>query len=135
MNARDNTREQAGLSIGFTADRLYALRAALAAHGMRLGLEGPRLGHLLVVATELVTNVIRHSDGHGHIRLWRSDARVYCEVTDNGPGIADPEVAGREQVPLTGDGGRGLWIVRQLTDECTITSRDPGTCVTVVFAL
>jgi anti-sigma regulatory factor (Ser/Thr protein kinase) len=38
-------------------------------------------------------------------------------------------------VPLSGDGGRGLWIVRQLTDECTIAARDPGTSVTVVFSI
>jgi anti-sigma regulatory factor (Ser/Thr protein kinase) len=135
MRARENAREQAGLAIGFTADGLYALRAALAAHGLRLGLDGARLGRLLVVATELVTNVIRHCDGHGHIRLWRTGENVYCEVTDTGPGIADPERAGREPVPLTGDGGRGLWIVRQLTDECTIVRRDPGTTVTVMLSL
>jgi anti-sigma regulatory factor (Ser/Thr protein kinase) len=135
VNTRDNTREQAGLAIGFTADGLYALRAALAAHGLRLGLDGTRLGQLLVVATELVTNVIRHSDGHGQIRLWRTGESVYCEVIDNGPGIKDPERAGREPVPLAGDSGRGLWIVRQLTDECTIAPRDPGTSVTVVFSI
>ena len=135
MNARDNIREQAGLAIGFTADGLYALRAALAAHGLRLGLDGTKLGQLLVVATELVTNVIRHCDGHGHIRLWRTGESVYCEVIDNGPGIPDSERAGREPVPLTGEGGRGLWIVRQLTDECTIAPRNPGTSVTVVLSL
>ncbi len=129
------TREQAGLAIGFTADRLYALRAALAAHGARLGLDGTRLGRLLVVATELVTNVIRHSDGTGHLRLWRAGESVYCEVTDSGPGIGDPQKAGTQPVPLGHDGGRGLWIVRQLTDECTITDHHPGTCVTVVFYL
>jgi len=135
VNTRDNTREQASLAIGFTADGLYALRAALAAHGLRLGLEGAMLGRLLVVATELVTNVIRHCDGHGHIRLWRTGESIYCEVIDNGPGISDPERAGREPVPLSGDSGRGLWIVRQLTDECTIAPRDPGTSVTVIFSI
>ena len=37
------------------------------------------------------------------------------EVRDQGPGIADPQHAGRQPVPPTAAGGRGLWIVRQLS--------------------
>ncbi len=129
------TKEHPGLAIGFTADALLSLRIALAAQAQRLGLGGARLGELVLVATELITNVIQHSGGQGYIRMWRSGECVYCEVTDNGPGITDPARVGTEPVPPGGESGRGLWIVRQLTDECTISARDPGTCVTVTFDL
>ncbi|WP_203670860.1 ATP-binding protein [Catellatospora methionotrophica] len=127
--------EPEGLDTVFVADDLYSLRAAVAAHAGEFGLTEPGLGRLLVVATELATNAIRHGGGRGRLRLWRHDAAVHCEVSDDGPGIADTASAGMNRVPLSTEGGRGLWVVRQFTDEMTITGREPGTTITVTFKL
>ncbi len=122
-----------GLGVRFQAGRLYALRAAVAAHGMRLGLTGAPLGTLLVVATELATNVIRHGGGEGSLRLYREGEFVACEVKDRGPGIANPSLAGSTQVAPTSGEGRGLWIVRQFTSDLRIDSSPSGTTITAML--
>ncbi|GAA1404194.1 ATP-binding protein [Catellatospora coxensis] len=127
--------EPTGLDTVFVADDLYSLRAAVAAHAGEFGLAEPGLGRLLVVATELATNAIRHGGGKGRLRLWRHDGSIVCQVSDDGPGIADTASAGMSQVPLSTEGGRGLWVVRQFTDEMTITVQDPGTSITVKILL
>jgi len=124
-----------GLVTSFTLDSLYNLRAEVAAHASNLGLAEPQLRHLLVVATELATNVVRHGGGAGKLRLWRSGDAIVCEVSDDGPGIAMPHQVGTKPVPLNYDGGRGLWLVRHFTDSIEIVNRRPGTTVTVSMTI
>lgn len=124
-----------GLITSFGLESLYSLRAEVAAHASHLGLPEPQLRHLLVVATELATNVVRHGGGTGKLRLWRSGDVIVCEVSDDGPGIAMPHQVGTKPVPLSTDGGRGLWLVRHFTDSVEIINRDPGTTVTVSMAI
>jgi anti-sigma regulatory factor (Ser/Thr protein kinase) len=123
----------ASLVSDFDASGLYAVRAAVAAHASELGMDEDRLQRLLVVATELATNAIRHGGANNQLRLWRSDGAIYCQVTDDGPGISDPDDAGIRPVPLNADSGRGLWIVRQLSDRVIITNDTPGTTVTATL--
>jgi anti-sigma regulatory factor (Ser/Thr protein kinase) len=127
--------QAAGLDAVFAADDLSMLRAAVTSHAARFGVPEPGLGRLLVVATELATNAIRHGGGCGRLRLWRQGDAIYCEVSDDGPGIADTGGAGTRQVPLSDEGGRGLLVVRQFADEVRITPRDPGTAVTVTLRM
>ncbi|MFC6016233.1 ATP-binding protein, partial [Plantactinospora solaniradicis] len=55
-----------------------------------------------------------------------------CQVDDDGPGFPVGQVS--DQSPLRA-GGRGLRLVRQLTDSLTITPRTPGTSVRVRLSL
>lgn len=142
MNAADpvpdpsrTMAEPAGLDTAFDADDLYTLRAAVAAHAAEFGLTEPGLSRLLVVATELATNAIRHGGGRGRLRLWRQSGSIHCEVSDDGPGIADADTAGSQPAPLSQEGGRGLWVVRQFTDEFRITPGGAGTTVTVSITI
>jgi anti-sigma regulatory factor (Ser/Thr protein kinase) len=114
----------------FDLNSLYALRAAVSAHAVTLGLPEERLGTIVLIATELATNAIRHGAGTGRLRLWRSDQTVHLQVSDDGPGMAQPDKAGRRPAPLSSPGGRGLWIVRQVSDRLDIAA-DHGTTVTV----
>ena len=125
MASRDGHRTTAGpdtppaevaLEQQFDEDTLYALRSAVAAHANHLGLPAHRLADLVVVAHELASNAVRHGGGAGRLRLWQSADTVYCEVTDAGPGLPDPEAAGWRKVPTEALGGRGLWIIRKLSD-------------------
>jgi anti-sigma regulatory factor (Ser/Thr protein kinase) len=127
--------ETAGLVTSFSIESLYSLRAEVAAHASHLGLADPRLRHLLVVATELATNVVRHGGGSGRLRLWRDGDAIVCEVSDEGPGITMPHQVGTKQVPLSTDGGRGLWLVRHFTDSFEIVNHHPGTTVKVSMAI
>ena len=116
----------------FDVDGLYTLRETLTAHASRLGADDDQIDHLLIVAGELASNAIRHGGGAGRLRLWHDDYVLYCQVTDHGPGIADPMLGTSMPDPADGDGGRGLWICRRLTSRFTIETTDdaPGTTVT-----
>jgi anti-sigma regulatory factor (Ser/Thr protein kinase) len=113
----------------FDADRLYALRATLSAHMSGFGTPAVLIDRLLIVASELATNAVRHGGGHGRLRLWPADGGLFCEVIDDGPGFADPGVGDSAPGP-TATGGRGMWICRQLSDELVIRTRPHGTTVT-----
>ncbi|MBB5871736.1 anti-sigma regulatory factor (Ser/Thr protein kinase) [Allocatelliglobosispora scoriae] len=127
-SSRESATE-AGLVEEFDATGLYALRAAVGAHATQLGMGEEQLGKLLIIATELATNAIRHGGGKGRLRLWREGGALHCEVSDAGPGISDPDQVGTRPVPLNVDGGRGLWIVRQFADKVAVTNRSPGTTI------
>ena len=126
--------DEIALEQHFDRDDLYALRAAVAAHAAHLGAPPERVAHVVIVASELASNAVRHGGGGGRLRLWRTDGRVCCEVRDAGPGLADPR-AGTVPPSTRTAGGRGLWIVRRLASDVWIESGGYGTQVTAVLPL
>ena len=126
--------EEVSLDLRFEADGLYALRSSVAAHAAHLGASPQAIERLLIVASELSTNAVRHGGGRGRLRLWRSDGQVHCEVSDAGAGLADV-TAGTERPNPTAPGGRGLWITRQLGDDFSIETGTKGTTVRVGIAV
>jgi anti-sigma regulatory factor (Ser/Thr protein kinase) len=119
----------------FDRDGLYTLRAAVAAHASHLGASPERVAHLVIVVSELASNAVRHGGGTGRLRLWRVDDGIRCEVRDTGPGLADPDRAGMTPPSTLAIGGRGLWIVRQLSTAVHIDSNGYGTTVTATVSL
>ncbi len=119
----------------FDLDSLYTLRSAVAAHASDLGAGPDRVAHIVIVASELATNAIRHGGGGGRLRLWRADGLICCEVSDSGPGLADPESAGTSPPPSMATGGRGLWIVRRIAAEVRFRTDGDGTVATATVAL
>jgi anti-sigma regulatory factor (Ser/Thr protein kinase) len=123
----------------FDADTLFQLRSAVAAHGADLGLTEPALGDLVLVAHELASNAVRHghadADDPGRLRLWRDGNAITCEVSDHGPGLSDPANAGRMLAPPGANGGRGLWIVRQVMRDVDFRTGPTGTTVTASLPL
>jgi anti-sigma regulatory factor (Ser/Thr protein kinase) len=87
---------------------------------------------MVVVSHELATNAVRHGGGLGRLRLWITDGRLWCEVSDNGPGFRDPAVAGTTLPAANTPGGRGLWIARKMSD-LTITTTMGGTTITAAI--
>jgi anti-sigma regulatory factor (Ser/Thr protein kinase) len=77
------------------------------------------------VAGELATNAIRHGGGGGRLRLWQDRTGLHCQISDQGPGIADTTVGMTPPKP-TDRRGRGMWICRQLSDELIIQPGDHG---------
>ncbi|MET9662001.1 SpoIIE family protein phosphatase, partial [Streptomyces sp. NPDC006510] len=62
-----------------------------------------------LVLSELVTNAIRHAGGPVEVRLIRA-GQLTCEVSD--PSATQPRM---RRALLTDEGGRGLYLVAQLT--------------------
>ncbi len=121
------------LDLRFDAGRLFAVRAAVAAHASALGASADELDRVLLVAQELAGNAIRHGGGGGRLRLWRRDDATVCEVSDSGDGFAHPDAVGLGPPPISSPTGRGLWIVRTLSDEVSIDADSNGTTVTAVI--
>jgi anti-sigma regulatory factor (Ser/Thr protein kinase) len=89
-------------------------RRSAGAAGDAAGLDRVRLGDLVLIASELVTNAHAHGRPPVTMELWTGPGRVLLAVTDAGAGPADP-FAGLQDPGLTPD-GRGLWLTHQLAD-------------------
>lgn len=131
----DAVPEAADVDQSVDGDSLYAMRETLAAHASRFGADEDQIDRLLIVASELATNAVRHGGGSADVRLRRHDDTLICQVSDRGPGIADPTAGATLPDPTAGDGGRGLWICRRLSSQLTIEAGpdQQGTIVTATI--
>jgi anti-sigma regulatory factor (Ser/Thr protein kinase) len=140
----------ADLEQPFDGDSLYALRAAVAAHGSQAGLSEGRTRDLVLVVHELAVNAVRHGAGHGRLRLWMTRDEVHCEVADDTrpPGADGAQPPGADGAgPAAGamtsgaaaqwqiEPGHGLWLVRRVADEASVQSGPAGTVAAVSFRL
>ncbi|HEX6681497.1 MAG TPA: ATP-binding protein [Candidatus Limnocylindrales bacterium] len=135
VKVRDPVTVVPALTIPFHRGNLAELRSLVAELADRAGLDDHRIDDLLVVATELATNAVRHAGGSGVLRLWSGGDALYCQVIDDGPGLPDPQRAGVRPVPTNSDEGRGLWLARQLSDELYLVAGRRGTSATATFAI
>ncbi|MEW2376577.1 ATP-binding protein [Micromonospora sp. NPDC047812] len=124
--------EAALLSEEITAARVTALRHAVAAAARSAGLVGHGLEDFVLAVHELVTNVVRHGGGSGEVRLWQHADLLTCQVSDDGPGLGDVDVA----LPSPGEvGHRGLWLAQQLTEGLMVDNSGQGTTASVTARL
>ena len=127
MNVAAGDGESLALDQAFDGDSLYALRAAVAAHGSQAGLSDGRTRDLVLAVHELAANAVRHGAGQGRLRLWAAHDTVRCEVTDEG--AADAADAALWQA----EPGHGLWLVRRIADSASVRSGASGTVAAVTF--
>ena len=82
-----------------------------------------------IVATELATNLVKHTDTGGEVLVQvvgtGSAAEIEIIAIDKGPGIADLTRAMRDGHSTSGTPGNGLGAVRRLTDDFE-THSQPG---------
>ncbi|MBT2481402.1 sensor histidine kinase [Streptomyces sp. ISL-94] len=114
--------------LSYARGDLAAVREKITACAAEADLPESRLSELLLAATEVATNSIRHGGGHGTLRTWTQDATFICEFRDTGH-IENP-LAGRIRPTYQSPGGRGLWLVHQLCDLVEIRST-PQTGTTI----
>jgi DcmR-like sensory protein/histidine kinase-like protein len=106
---------------------LTELRWFIGGHARGFGMSPARLNDLLVAATELATNAVRHGLPPVTCRLWADDAGAVLEVMDAGywrpaeaPGFMPPDMVTPEF---------GLWGVRMLCPLVQIRTGPAGTTV------
>jgi serine/threonine-protein kinase RsbW len=87
---------------------------------------------LLLAASELCTNAVRHASGAPNsaaLRAWMDDSEaVVLEVEDDGAGFGWP-VEGVAEPALDRQDGRGLFIVESVTDEVVVVGDGPHNVV------
>jgi anti-sigma regulatory factor (Ser/Thr protein kinase) len=113
----------------FAVHDLRRIRDLLAGHAARAGVPGARVDDLVWTVNEFTSNVIVHGGGRGRVTVTTAVDGVEVAVTDWGSGLSQ---LGSEGLPSAhAQGGRGLWMARQLYPDLVITTGPAGTTVTV----
>jgi anti-sigma regulatory factor (Ser/Thr protein kinase) len=126
MNGTGSTPGQGTLlDQGFDSATLHLLRERVAACAVAAGMAKSQVPDIILAVHELAANTVRHGAGAGRLmmRLGPGGA-LSCQVSDAGPGP--------ESWPVRP--GHGLWIVREVADQMTVSSGRTGFRVTALFA-
>jgi len=118
------------LEMRFATGQLHRLRQAVALRTRACGADPAEVATAVLIASELAVNVMLHARSPGHIRLWHAGHNLWCQVSDTGPGIADPTSAGTVAPRPGKPRKRGLWIVSMVAADVSIDSRPGATTVT-----
>lgn len=125
------TRHPGGFTIQLSGDpaEVPPVRVATRALAEQHGFAG-RASDLVLALDELVANAREH--GHPPITVsgWY-DGRLVITVTDPGGGFDFMSVVRQHPPVMLGHRGRGLWIVRQVTDHVHVDATPAGTTVRV----
>jgi anti-sigma regulatory factor (Ser/Thr protein kinase) len=105
---------------------LRQLRSLVAGHAYRAGLPDERAGDLVLAASEIAANTLRHTGGAGTVHIWHTDAEVLCQIHDQG-WITDPLAGRTRHVP--DERGHGLWVVNQVCDLAELRTGQDGTTI------
>lgn len=107
---------------------LILLRSKLFAIVQRMGIADLKRENMMLVASELVSNNIKHAGGRGLIQIWRQPGSVLDILAlDYGPGIADLPRAEQDGFSTANTFGKGLGAIRRLSDESYIyTQQESG---------
>lgn len=105
---------------------LQPVRRLVASHARRAGLPGERAGDLVLAASELAANTLRHTRAGGTVHIWHSQTEILCQVQDQG-WISDP-LAGRIR-HSPDERGHGLWVVNRLCDLVELRTGRGGTII------
>ncbi|MET3985670.1 ATP-binding protein [Streptomyces sp. PvR034] len=119
----------------FHAADLGKLRLRIDGLALDAGLPRPRRDAFVLAVHELTCNAVRHGGGSGTLRLYQGPDALRCHVTDEGPGFTPDGLPRALPDPGTAEGGRGLWLAREITDGLEISGRDIGAEVTCVMRL
>lgn len=101
-------------TLPFDLASLRDVRRLVADHAVRASVTATAADDLAIAVNEAVTNSVEHGPGHGTLRIWAAPRELTCEVHDHGR-LSAPYLGLLPPAP-TSPRGRGLWLIRQLTD-------------------
>lgn len=112
-----------------------AVNRLLAAVGGHFRLNDDDRFKVKLVASELLNNIIYHSEASAiELRCYAGDGCLEIRIDDNGPGFSYDDFMNHDVTKgkdLWGQGGRGIFLVRNLAEEFTYNER--GNSVRVVL--
>jgi anti-sigma regulatory factor (Ser/Thr protein kinase) len=111
---------------------LRPVRNIVASYARRAGLPDERVANLVLAASEIAANTLRHTGASGTVHVWHSEDEVLCQIQDQG-WITDP-LAGRVRRPAD-ERGHGLWVVNQMCDLVELRTGRFGTTIRLHMAL
>jgi anti-sigma regulatory factor (Ser/Thr protein kinase) len=123
------------LDVDFDESGLATTRAEVQRRAHAQGLSGERLGDFVMAVNECLVNVVAHAGGRGKARLGVEGASLFCEITDPGPGIPQRFLDDTGLPEPSQMGGRGIWLIRRLTDGAAFATGPAGTTVLMVMRL
>ena len=106
---------------------LSKVRALVMQQARLAGLTESRANDLVLAASEVAANTLRHTDASGTLGIWHDGDEIVCEFHDEGK-LADPQ-AGQRRPAADATGGHGLWLVRQVCDLVELRSDATGTTI------
>ncbi len=116
----------AAAETSFLRNRLRPLRRLVAGYAHRTGLPDERAANLVLAASEIAANTLRHTSAGGTVHIWHTEEEILCQIQDQG-WITDP-LAGRTRRPPD-ECGHGLWVVNQLCDLVELRTGRAGTTI------
>ena len=119
------------IAVELTGDPMEVptIRAAIRALADRTGFIG-RGSDLVLALDELVANAREHGKPPIIVHAWY-DGRLVMTVSDTGPGFDLTSIVRDHPPVMLGKRGRGLWIIRQVTDHVSVEMAPNFTCVRV----
>lgn len=106
------------------------LREFTARLARRARLPTDRIEGLLVCVDEAAANAVRHGGGAGRCHIWTTATEIFCEVIDPN-GTLNTALAGYLPPSTAQLDGRGLWIIRQLSDAADMRTTQHGTAIRI----
>jgi len=108
---------------------LVSFRSTVKERARSADLAPDRVAGFLLAANEAATNTLVHAGGNGSARIWHDENELVCEVSDTG--VIDDALVGRRVPPADRPGGRGIWLMNQVSDLVEIRSGPGGTTVRI----
>lgn len=91
------------------------------------GLDSERTAELVLSASEIAANTLRHTRRPGTVSAWPTRDEFLCQIQDSGQ-ITDP-LAGLHPPSLDRLGGQGLWVVNSVCDLVEVRTGRRGTTI------
>jgi anti-sigma regulatory factor (Ser/Thr protein kinase) len=106
---------------------LATLRDFVVRQAGRSGLAAERAADLVLSASEVAANTLRHTSQPGTVIAWHTADEFLCQITDTGE-ITDP-LAGLRPPSEERLGGQGLWVVNKVCDLVEMRTGPDGTTI------
>jgi len=112
---------------------LSAVRRLVAEQAMAAGLEPHRVPEAVLAVHEIASNALVHGTGKGQLRAWVAGRELLYQVSGND--LIRARFPGHLPPKLDAEGGRGLWLARQLCELLAVRATPDGSVIRLHFTL